>query len=412
MIITKSMIGKAREIKDAKISFVSLVDKAANKKQFLITKAENGEADFQMNSRIVKTDGEKHYVTGIVYEPLVEDAHGDFMTAEEITKAAYWFNTNGNSVDIQHSFQPFSGARVVESWIAKADFEVGDEKITKGTWMVTVEVTDDDTWAQIEKGEITGFSMGGHGIYSDEDVDLDTLEKGAVKDDFSARSKGSAFWNAFDALQGQLMHWDWSADKQAYETDERKIRECLSDFTEIITEILTSDNIMKELTDDAPAVIKSGRKMSGKNRDTLTGIYDSLGAFLKEFEDMDPQDAKEPASDTTAKEESEVTKQEVEQIVADAIAKALGDQQKPAEQNVEKSTEITPEFITAAVETAVAKATKPEAMTAETVQQMIEEAVNKALEPIRKRTGVPSNLNDSSGTIEKQAEEHYLHGIL
>ena len=35
-----SKIEKAYAITDAKISFVSLVDKAANKKQFLITKAE------------------------------------------------------------------------------------------------------------------------------------------------------------------------------------------------------------------------------------------------------------------------------------------------------------------------------------------------------------------------------------
>ena len=37
-----SKIEKAYAITDAKISFVSLVDKAANKKQFLITKAEHG----------------------------------------------------------------------------------------------------------------------------------------------------------------------------------------------------------------------------------------------------------------------------------------------------------------------------------------------------------------------------------
>ena len=37
-------IAKAYAITDAKISFVSLVDKAANKKQFLITKSEDGAA--------------------------------------------------------------------------------------------------------------------------------------------------------------------------------------------------------------------------------------------------------------------------------------------------------------------------------------------------------------------------------
>ena len=36
-----SKIQKAIEISDAKIQFVSLVDKAANKRQFLVTKQEN-----------------------------------------------------------------------------------------------------------------------------------------------------------------------------------------------------------------------------------------------------------------------------------------------------------------------------------------------------------------------------------
>ena len=39
-------IAKAYAITDAKISFVSLVDKAANKKQFLITTSEDGAANF------------------------------------------------------------------------------------------------------------------------------------------------------------------------------------------------------------------------------------------------------------------------------------------------------------------------------------------------------------------------------
>lgn len=90
-----SKIEKAYAITDAKISFVSLVDKAANKKQFLITKAEHGSASFASYGRIVNADADSHYITGIVYEPLTEDAHGNYMTEQEITKAAYWFAKNG-----------------------------------------------------------------------------------------------------------------------------------------------------------------------------------------------------------------------------------------------------------------------------------------------------------------------------
>ena len=111
-------------------------------------------------------------LTGIVYEPLTEDAHGNYMTEQEITKAAYWFAKNGNQVDVQHSFEPLEKAAVVESYVAPCDMSVGEQAIKKGTWMMTVEVDDPDIFEKVQKGEITGFSMGGVGKYSDEDDPL------------------------------------------------------------------------------------------------------------------------------------------------------------------------------------------------------------------------------------------------
>ena len=86
-------IAKAYAITDAKISFVSLVDKAANKKQFLITKSEDGAANFATFGRILKADADSHFVTGIVYEPMVEDTQGNYMTEEEITKACLLYTS-------------------------------------------------------------------------------------------------------------------------------------------------------------------------------------------------------------------------------------------------------------------------------------------------------------------------------
>lgn len=57
---------------------------------------------------------------------------------------------------------------------------------------MTVEIKNDDLWQSIEKGEITGLSMGGLGDFSEEDTDLngDTVKKsqgritkGKVKDE-------------------------------------------------------------------------------------------------------------------------------------------------------------------------------------------------------------------------------------
>lgn len=456
-------VNKAYEITDAKISFVSLVDKAANKRQFLLKKAEDGQASFTTYGRIVKTDAENHYVTGIVYEPMEEDSHGNYMTAEEITKAAYWFAKNGDKVDLQHSFEPLDNATVVENWVAKADFKIGDEVIKEGTWLMTVEVSDESVWEGIEKGEITGFSMGGLGNYSEEDVDLDNVskqetkqgasekkgllkqlavalgvnvvEKGAMAELYEERSKGTLFWNAFNSLEEILYKYDNITGRWVYETNEDKVRECLEEFNQIITSILTGkESIAKAIQTDRP-VEKAGKKMSGKNKETLAGIYESLGAFLKEFDDPeDDPDKKDDGDDKGEgddkskkdKEEKEVTKQEVEEIVAKSIAAAIekagcgtGGSDKPKEdekdKEVKKSEEaITPESIDAMVQAAIAKAMEPQEqeqhVSAEQVQDMITKAVAAAVDPVLKSKGLPSNLNGSS-TVEKSAE-HYLHGIL
>lgn len=461
----KSM-SKAYEITDAKIQFVSLVDKAANKRQFLLKKADDGKAIFTTYGRIVKADAESHYVTGIVYEPMEEDSHGNFMTEAEITKAAYWFAKNGNKVDLQHSFEPLDGAAVVETWIAKSEFEIDGEAIKKGTWLMTMEVADESVWGGIEKGEITGFSMGGLGNYSEEDVELDkvskqaetdagskkgllkqlgaalgfnVVEKGAMAELYEQRSKGTLFWNAFNSLEEILYQYDNITGRWVYETNEDKVRECLEEFNQIITSILTGkESITKAIQTERP-VEKAGKAMSGKNKEMLQGIYDNLGTFLAAFDEkeddpekIDPEaDDKGDGDDKSKKdkEEKEVTKQEVEQIVTASIAKAFGGEaqdtatatqdgagavEKQAGEGNTNATEITPEIVEKMVTEAIAKALAPkqeESVTAEQVQDMITKAVAAAVNPVLKSKGLPSNLNNSS--VEKAAgEEHYLYGIL
>ncbi len=445
----KKDLQKAYEITDAKIQFVSLVDKAANKRQFLLKKEQSGKATFTTYGRIVKTDVENHYVTGIVYEPMEEDSHGNFMTEEEITKAAYWFAKNGDKVDLQHSFEPLDGATVVENWIAKADFEIDGEAIQKGTWLMTVEVTDESVWKGIEKGDITGFSMGGLGNYSEEDIELDNVskqetkekkgllkqlaaalgvnvvEKGAMSELYEERSKGTLFWNAFNSLEEILYKYDNITGRWQYETNEDKVRECLEEFNQIITSILIGkESVIKAIQTNRP-VEKAGKKISSKNKETLNGIYESLGAFLKEFDEQEENESKKSKMD---KEDKEVTKQDIEQIVSAAIEKAIGTStQQSAIQKAQNSTEvvektegksattteITPESVEKMVEEAITKALEPQQesqVTIEQVQEMITTAVTKAIDPVLKSKGLPSNLN---GSIEKSAgDTHYLHGIL
>lgn len=435
-------VAKAYEITDAKILFVSLVDKAANQKQFLITKSADGKADFRTVGRIIKADGEAHYVTGIVYEPMVEDSQGNYMTAEEIEKAAHWFAKNGNSVDLQHNFEALDGASVVETWIAKADYEIDGQPVKKGSWLMTMEIANDSIFEAIQKGEITGFSMGGTGVYSDKDVDItdplnpvekssdtpevtglkqriakflgfDVVAKGKVMDDYKRNSIRDNFWTAYYALSDYLLdHYNPETGRWEIQTDETVIKEALADFNEIVTGLLNSAQPVTKALNALPVEKSKG------NADKIRSIHGKLGDYLEK---------------SMNEEEIEVTRTEIESIVAEAVTKAFAAQSGQNGQNppagsagegnpagaVAKGAAasdggqtLTQEAIDEMVSAAIQKAMQPKEtpVSADQMQEAIEAAVAKAMEPVLKSTGLPSNLNN---TVQKDAgtEQHYMHGF-
>lgn len=435
-------IAKSYAISDAKITFVSLVDKAANKHEFLITKAADGQADFQSFGRIIKSDTESHYVTGIVYEPMVEDTDGNYMTEEEITKAAHWFMKNSGEADVQHCFQKADGVEVVESYVAKCDMEIEGQTIQKGTWLMTMEVTDADIWDSIEKGAITGFSMGGKGAYSTVDVDIsdpnksvvtkadtqkkgilkqlaklfgmDVVEKGsvtkgAVRDSYNKRIVSDNFWTAYYTLSDYLLdQYNPATGRWEQVHDETVIREALEDFNEIIINLLAdSDGVFKSIE-------KAGKSLSTKNKETLQGIHDSLGEFLSKFEEQ---------------EEDDVTKQEIQEIVKSAVQEAMTT--ITTAQNVtavdpiqkavapaaepQKEEPITKADIQKMIDAAIRKATgeeEPEEDEEPDIEGMVNKAVGEALAKFI-TGGNTTNLNGAGSEVHKSDEsEHYLHGFI
>ena len=180
-----------------------------------------------------------------------------------------------------------------------------------------------------------------------------------------------------------LYKYDPVTGKYIYETDEGKVRECLEDFNEILTSILTGKESVVDTIQSGSPVEKAGKKMSGKNRDTLKEIYESLGAFLKEFDDPEPE-PDDPENEE--KEEKEVTKQEVEEIVAKsiaaAVAKATGTSTKKPEDEEEETTATTAtdEKKKGAVKEEDKKKVKCSEVTPESIDAMVQEAIAKALE--------------------------------
>lgn len=448
-------VAKAYAINNARISFVSLVDKAANKHTFLVTKGDDGKANFQTYGDIleaVKKADDAHYVTGIVYEPMVEDTQGNYMTEEEITKAAYWYAENGNNVDIQHSFEPIEGAKVVESYIAKSDEEINGKPVKKGSWVMTMKIEDPEIFDAIQKGDITGFSMGGRGDYSTEDVQLpesDSLEKssafqnirkqvasifgfdgvvakGAVKARTNEQATREIFNDAYWALADELFDkWNPITGEWGKNTDPTEIETDLSDFVDIARQLLNQGDIIKSLS--GGTVEKAGKAMSKANVEKLRSVYDSLGTFLSNFEES---------------EDEEVTKADVEQItkaVTEAVTKAMNPATaqkateaageavaptgegtstdgvaKAAQGGTEPTQALTTADVQKMVNDAVAKAMAPKAeeVTPENIESVVKEAVAKAMEPVLKSAGLPTNLNGSNVQKNDGEDECYLHGIL
>lgn len=147
------------------------MDKAANQTEFFFTKSAEPPS-FEKKVRLFtkSEQDEQKLVYGIVYEPDVPDAHGDFMTAEEIEKAAHGFLAEAREIDINHSFEGGTGV-VVESYVAPDDFMIGSKRITKGSWVLVTRASD-EVWEQIKAGIITGYSMAGTAdVYEEEPVE-------------------------------------------------------------------------------------------------------------------------------------------------------------------------------------------------------------------------------------------------
>lgn len=404
-----------RKLTNANISFVSLVDKGANGKQFAIIKNDGGKhtpagkvimnkadapaPNFGKAVTLIRKDDDKRLVTGIVYEPDTVDSHGDYMTAEDIEKAAHLFMEEYQQIDKQHNYTDGYGT-VVESFVAKSEMTIGEQVVKAGTWVMTVKVADDETWEAVKKGEITGFSMGG--IAEVETVDdvakseagllakitkalagalgMETVEKGAVRDRYNVDTKRRNFWQAWDSFESTLRRYNWATDSYEFESDETKIREALTDLNEILTEILLTDNVAKALGQPPATIEKAGKAISAANMDKIRTAHNAL-AELVALADNGEKDG-----------EGEMTPEQLQEI----LNKALDPINKRLDE-IEKGGDPAP------------AATEPQA---DDVEKKLGEVLEKALAPITDRLDkieksrqVPQSLEAGSGGEQQPVQK-------
>ena len=439
-------VNKSIEITGAKISFLSVVDKAANGFQWTVAKDANGKKELKASCKIYKASDltatslglevgdDEHLIIGPVYEPLEKDAHDNFMTETEIAKAMEYFVDNGLGSDTQHNEVINEDVTIKKCWQLENDMSTtdyaGDEvTIKKGTWMAAAIVKAGDTWDSIESGSLTGWSMGGVGNYASQDVDIASIEKsvsenlfkkiakalgigaegkiekGAVTNAFNESNKRDAFWNAFYALQNVLNpyidSWSW---ERTWEADAGKITDALAEFGNIITEVLANDAILiKSLAPteeiQKSVVEKAGKKMSKANLDKLNEIASSLADFQGQFTVAD--DSEEVAKSMKSEELKNIIKEAVAPIIADVaelkkqanVEDNVEDAEGTEGQEIEKSGDIA-----SIIKSAISEAVAP---------------ILKDVESLKKVKGISKQVGDTEEVPEEEVvQKSVFSGML
>ena len=137
--------------------------------EFLKEDDEDGEEEEDVIEKVLKCyrvpirikKGDQQIIYGIISEPNVTDLQGDRLSESEIAKACHKFMQTSQRISKEHA-EP-AKADIIESYIAPVDFTCGGQSVRKGSWVMAVKVHDPGLWQAIKKGEITGFSIGGHG---------------------------------------------------------------------------------------------------------------------------------------------------------------------------------------------------------------------------------------------------------
>ncbi|HDR6825841.1 TPA: hypothetical protein QCV86_003034 [Bacillus thuringiensis] len=398
-----------RELKNAKITHVSYVDKAANKKQFFFTKSEKKPTFKKDIQLLTKADDPKKLVYGVVYEPGVEDAHQDFMTAEEIEKAAHEFLKDSRDIDKQHDFVPGAG-ELVESYIAPDDLVINDQTITKGSWIIATKATD-EVWEQIQNGDITGYSMAGIAEVEEQEVvsksetgvvksfmnhmkaffngeNSAVIEKGEVRDNYVRNQQKRNVWAAWDSLENA--YWGSRWDNYTNEAvDFERLLTAIEDFSEIIQEIRDGgDAAIAKALEIKPAatlteeIEKAGKKVSAATMADIETAKAALQNIIDRVSDKEDDDLKLEDITKAVQDAVEPINQRL-----DALEKAQQDE-TPAEPEKDELTKS----VTAAIEKAM-------------------DPVNQRLSKIEKARGI-SNQGDPGSAQPIQKDAHFLTGIL
>lgn len=91
------------------------------------------------------------------------DAHGDYVSLSEIRIAKESFNKQLSAqrklANLWHIY-PTDKFDIIESYLLPADATLNGTFVEKGTWLVSLQILDDEMWELIKSNEINGISIG------------------------------------------------------------------------------------------------------------------------------------------------------------------------------------------------------------------------------------------------------------
>lgn len=103
-------------------------------------------------------DEELKQVTYVAMQPGV-DLHGDLTEVQEIRKAKENFNKSAKRANLFHMVMTDT-FEVIESYLAPVDMIISEHFVEKGSWLMTLQIHDDDLWALVKSGKVNGISIG------------------------------------------------------------------------------------------------------------------------------------------------------------------------------------------------------------------------------------------------------------
>lgn len=105
----------------------------------------------QMNQELMQ-------VTYVAMIPGV-DLTGDFTSELDVRLAKESFHKSAQRTNLFHVAMTDSFS-VIESYLAPVDMQFEVATVTKGSWLITLQINSEELWQMIKSGEINGISIG------------------------------------------------------------------------------------------------------------------------------------------------------------------------------------------------------------------------------------------------------------